>query len=183
MGSTTRMRPQRQCDQPHGTIARYAAGCSCVECCDARRDYQAEWKADGPRLVDADPVAERIKVLGYNGWRTRGIAEQAGVSYNTVRYCRNGRRPKIHRDSAAAIMALPHQTPLMSDSTALVPARSTLRTIERLRRHHSLEEIGRECGVSRKSLPVQGQRSVQARTAKRVREAAKRLRARRRAGA
>jgi DNA-binding CsgD family transcriptional regulator len=124
-------------------------------------------------------VRERIKVLMYNGWRTRGIAEQAGVSYNTVRYVRTGHRPTIHRDSAAAILSLPTQTPIATHSTALVPARSTLRLLDRLRKHHSLEEIARECGVSRKSLPQPGQHSVQARTAKRIREAASRIKARR----
>ncbi|MHB1324010.1 MAG: hypothetical protein ACYCXZ_06670 [Coriobacteriia bacterium] len=171
------MRPQRACNQPHGTVARYVAGCSCLPCCNAWRDYQVEWKADTARLVDAAPVAEHIKVLIYNGWRTRGIAEQAGVSYNTVRYCRTGRRPTIHRDSAAAIMSLPLQTPIPTDSSALVPARSTLRLIARLNKHHSMEAIAREVGVSRKALPQQGQHSVQARTAKRVKDAAARLRA------
>jgi hypothetical protein len=169
-------RQQRVCRQPHGTVARHQAGCSCLPCCDAWAAYQYEWKRDTPRLIDAAPVRERIRLLGYNGWRTRGIAEQSGVSYNTVRYCRNGWRPTIHRDSAAAIMSLPLQTPIPTDSTALVPARSTLRMIERLRKHHSLAAIARECGVSVKSLPQPKQHSVQARTAKRIKEASARLR-------
>ncbi len=169
-------RPQRPCAQPHGTVARHQAGCSCLECCDAWAEYQREWKRDGARLVDAAPVRSHIRELMHNGWRTRGIAEQAWVSYNTVRYCRTGRRTAIHRDSAAAILSLPLQTPFPTDSTALVPARSTLRLIERLRRTHSLDEIAAAAGVSRKSLPQHGQRSVQARTAKRYREAAAKLR-------
>jgi len=169
-------RQTRPCRQPHGTVARYQAGCSCLTCCDAWRDYQAEWKLDRDRLIDAAPVAEHIERLIRLGWRTRGIAEQAGVSYNTVRYCRTGRRPAIHRDSAAAILSLTLRA-LPTDSTALVPARPTLELIERLNRSGvSLEAIAREVGVSRKSLPQPGQRSVQARTAKRVREAAERVR-------
>ncbi len=170
------MRVQRSCRQPHGTVARHQAGCSCLPCCDAWAAYQREWKRDSARHVDAAPVRDYIRRLVYNGWRTRGIAEQAGVSYNTVRYCRTGRRPTIHRDSAEAILSLPLQTPIPTDSTALVPARSTLRRIERLRAHHTLDEIAAAVGVSRKSLPQPGQRSVQARTAKRVETAARLLR-------
>jgi hypothetical protein len=105
-------RQQRVCRQPHGTVARHQAGCSCLPCCDAWAAYQYEWKRDTPRLIDA----------------------------------------------------------------ALVPARSTLRMIERLRKHHSLAAIARECGVSVKSLPQPKQHSVQARTAKRIKEASARLR-------
>lgn len=168
-------RPQRSCQQPHGTVARYQAGCSCFECCEANAAYQREWKQDRGRLVDASPVRAHIKTLMHHGWKTRAIAEQAGVSYNTVRYCRTGRRPTIHRDSAAAILELT-TVPLVTPSSALVPARPTLLLIERLRKDHSLEAIATACGLSRKSLPQPGQRSVQARTALRVKEAAARLR-------
>jgi AraC-like DNA-binding protein len=172
------MRPQRPCAQPHGTIARYTAGCSCLACCDARRDYQREWKLDPGRTVDAAPVAARIETLLRNGWRTRAIAEQAGVSYNTVRYCHNGWRPGIRRDSAAAIMSLPAQAPIPTASSALVPARAALRLIERLQADgFPTERIAQECGVSRRSLPQRGQRSVQARTYKRLVDASARLRA------
>jgi hypothetical protein len=172
------LRPQRACNQPHGTAARYLAGCSCLACCDAWAEWQREWKADPePRLVDSAPVRDYIRLLIWNGWRTRGVAEQAGVAYNTVRYCRTQRRPTMTRDSAAAILSLPLQTPLPSDSTALVPARSTLRLIERLRKHYTLTAIADACGVSRRSLPQVGQHSVQARVARRVVEAAKSLRA------
>jgi hypothetical protein len=172
------VRPQRACRQPHGTVARYISGCSCFECCEEWRRYQAEWKADSPRLVDAEPVRAYIVRLRHNGWRTRGIAEQSGIPYATVRALREGRRVKVNRDAAEAIASLPLQTPILTDSTALVPARSTLRLIERLRKHHSLERIAAEVGISRKSLPQKWQHSVQARTARKVREAADRLQGR-----
>ena len=168
-------RVQRPCSSPHGTTARYVAGCSCFECCEAWRVYQVEWKADpDPRLIDAAPVAEYIAKLRHNGWHNRAIAEQAGVAYNTVRFA-GTLRPTIHRDTAAAIMSLA-TVPLPTDSTALVPARPTLRLIARLRRDFSEQRIADECGVSRKSLPRHGQRSVQSRVAKRVQDAAARLR-------
>lgn len=177
------MRPQRGCRQPHGTIAHYAAGCSCLDCCDAKNEYQQAWKAEGGgRRVDAAPMREHLRTLLYNGWRTRGIAEQSGVPYGTVRRYREGRYDDgtpvrfVLRDNADAILALPLQTPIPTDSTALVPARSTLNLISRLTRDYSLEQIASVCGVSRRALPQKGQHSVQARTAKRVREAARKLR-------
>ena len=172
-------RPQRPCHQPHGTSARYIAGCSCLACCDANAAYLREWKRDGDRIIDAEPTRRHIAVLIYNGWRTRGIAEQAGVSYNTVRYCRTQRRTRIHRDSAAAILSLPIQTPMGTASTALVPARSTLRLIARLHAQgFTMTAIAAECGWTRRSLPKAGQHSVQARTALNVKSAAETLRKR-----
>lgn len=158
-------------------MARYIAGCSCLVCCDSWREYQREWKRDTARLMDSEPVRRHMAMLRHNGWRTRGIAEQSGVCYSTVRNLREGNYPRVNRDSAACIMEL-STVPLATDSTALVPARPTLLRIERLRRSgHSLEAIAAEVGVSRKSLPQAGQRSVQARTAKRVEDAATRLKA------
>lgn len=173
-------RPQRPCRQPHGTMARYVAGCSCFDCCNAWRDYLREKKtADQPSMVDATPIRDRIKVLEYNGWRWRGISEQAAVSYASVRDCRTGKRARVHREFAEAVMSLPLQTPIPTDSTALVPARSTLRLLERLRRQYGLRATAEACGVHWTSLPHRGQHSVQARTAKRIREAADRLDAQR----
>lgn len=176
----TMTRPQRGCRQPHGTIARYVAGCSCFECCEANAAYQRRWKADHragiERVVAAGPVKEHILKLMRMGWGTRAIAEQAAVSYNTVRYVRTDRRSRISKECADAILTL-RGAPLCTTSTALVPATPTLRLLERLRRTFSLEEIAGAAGISRKSLPRHGQRSVQARTAKRIRDAADRLRA------
>lgn len=127
-------------------------------------------------MVDAAPVRHHLKTLLYNGWRTRGIAEQSGVSYSTVRNLREGNFDRINRDNAACLLALPLQTPFPTDSTALVPARSTLGIIERLNRNFTLDQIAAACGISRKALPKRGQHSVQARNAKRVRDAAQALR-------
>jgi hypothetical protein len=169
-------RAQRGCRQPHGTVARYVAGCSCFECCEAHNDYQREYRSDGGgRLVDAAPVVAQIRKLMASGWGTRAIAEQAAISYNTVRYVRTGRRTRMTRESAEAIMTLTI-APLLTQSTALVPARHTLQLIDRLRRDHTVEAIAVAAGLSRKSLPQKGQRSVQARTALRIRRAAERLR-------
>jgi hypothetical protein len=172
-------RPQRPCHQPHGTVSRYVAGCSCFECCEAwgayQRDRKAERRAGIERTVDAAPVREHIRKLMYSGWRTRAIAEQAALSYNTVRYVRKGWRTRITRESAEAILTLTC-VPLATTSTALVPARPTLQRIERLRRRFSLQAIADAAGVTRRALPQPGQRSVQARTARRIRDAAERLR-------
>jgi lambda repressor-like predicted transcriptional regulator len=169
-------RPQAGCRQPHGTVARYVAGCSCFDCCEAKSEYQRAYRAEGGgRLVDAAEIVQHIEKLMRSGWSTRAIAEQSALSYNTVRYVRTGRRAKLTRESAEAIMTL-RIAPLATTSSALIPARHTLRLISRLRRHHSLQAIADAAGLSRKSLPTWKQRSVQARTALRIRMAAERLR-------
>lgn len=170
------MRPQRDCRQPHGTIGRYTAGCSCFDCCEAKVEYQRAYRAEGGgRLVDAAPMREHIERLMSTGWRTRAIAEQAALSYNTVRYVRTGRRNRVTQESLDAVLTL-GVAPLATPSTALVPARHTLLLISRLRRRHSLAAIAAAAGLSRKSLPTWKQRRVQARTALRIRTAAERLR-------
>lgn len=172
-------RPQRRCLQPHGTVARYSAGCSCLSCCNAWADYQklrkAERKEGFTRIVDAAPAREHIRHLIACGWRMRAISEQSLVGFTTVHDVLDGRRLRIRRDISEAIMTLgPSARP--TESTALVPARPTHRLIARLRRDFSLEQIARAMGISRSSLPRPAQRSVQARTALRVREAAAQLR-------
>lgn len=171
-------RPQRPCRQPHGTPARYSAGCSCLSCCNAWADYQkvrkAEIREGLTRIVDAGPVREHIRWLIARGWRMRAIAEQSLVSFTTVHDVLDGRRPRVRREIAEAILTL-GPTALPTDSTALVPAHATHRLLDRLYRRHGPEAVARAMGISRRSLPRRAQIRVQARTAKRVREAAQLL--------
>jgi hypothetical protein len=176
----TATRPQRPCLQPHGTVARYSAGCSCLHCCNGWADYQkvrkAEMKEGLTRIVDAAPARAHIRKLIYNGWRMRAIAEQSLVSFTTIHDVLDGRRLRIRRDISDAILTIT-TTPLGTHSTALVPARPTHRLLERLYREHGRCAVAGAMGISRGSLPRPGQRSMQAWAVKRVREAAETLKA------
>lgn len=171
------MRAQRKTNALHGTATRYGAGCSCFECCNAWAAYQRDHKRDvDPSLVPIGPVLDHIAKLKHNGWRVRAIAEQSGVSRTTIFNAIYGRTTTMHRDNAAAIFALT-TVPIPTEATYLVPARPTLLLIKRLNRDHSMNTIARECGLSsHSSLPRPGQHSVQCRIAKRVQDAAQRLR-------
>lgn len=162
--------------QPHGTIARYQSGCSCLTCCDGWAEYQRVRKAENtPRIVDAAPVRDHIRALTSHGMKRRAIAEMSGVHYNTVRWIHVGVSERCHRDTAEAILSL--RGPLDSESTALIGAYQTLRLIARLRTEgHSTERIAAACGIKRGSLPQPGQRSVMAKNALRVKRAADALR-------
>lgn len=99
-------RPQRSCRDPHGTVNRYAAGCSCIECCDAWAAYAHEARVGRryiPRNVDPEPVRRHIRCL----LRTLTIVEiarRAGITRMTVRAIRDGRYPSIKRGTADAIL-------------------------------------------------------------------------------
>lgn len=174
----TATRPQKPCRQPHGTAARHQAGCSCLPCCNAWADYQRMWRQDRRngvrRIVDAGQAREHIRWLISKGWRMRAIAEQSLVSFTTVHDVLDGRRTRIRRDIHDALLTL-GPTPIPTDSTALVPAASTHLKLDRLYRRYGRTAVAGAMGISRSSLPRPKQKRIQARTAKRVAEAAERL--------
>lgn len=175
-------RPQRGCRSPHGTNARYTAGCSCFDCCDAHAAYQ---RARGPKTtktnVPVSVVAAHVRKLKAKGMSRRAITEMSGVSYKTLRNIDDGAYENVIADTAAALLAL--TGPLRSsDSTALISAWWTIRDIARAgRRGISRADIAAELGIARKSLPPKGQARIQAATAKRIREAIEKIKAERRA--
>lgn len=165
------VRQQRPCRQPHGTVARYAAGCSCFECCEAHRKYMAFHKLEGPFTTDGDEARAIIRRLRAAGHSRRAIAEGAGLGYRTLRLIESGESSNVRVDTLEALKAYrtaPHR------STAQIPARSTLRLIERMARSGmSRSEVAHRLGLSYgSSLPRKGQRTVRATTAARVEELA-----------
>lgn len=168
-------RPQRPCRQPHGTVARYAAGCSCLKCCEAWNVWNRDHRAGRIKDVPPDAARDHIKYLRARGWSVRAIATQAVVGYTTVWAIVRGERQHIRPSISNAICALT-DTAVVGGPNVLIPARPTLKLIQRLRRQHSRVEIARACGVSPHSLPRHGQRSVRVVTAQRVEAAAERLR-------
>ena len=101
------MRPQKPCRQPHGTVTRYVAGCSCLDCCEAHADYAREsrYGRSGykPLNLAPDSVREHISNLGLGVCE---IARRAGVSRTTVRAIAAGRYGSVKRETAAAILGV-----------------------------------------------------------------------------
>lgn len=176
-------RPQRGCRQPHGTNARYTAGCSCLDCCEAHAEYQRQ---RGPKTtvtnVPVEVLQRHVRVLKQRGMSRRAISDMSGVSYKTLRNIDDAVYDHVTADTAAALLEL--RGPIPSETTALISARGTHQVIEGLQRlGFSLDRIAAECGWRRKSLPPKSQHRVQARTALRIRQAADRLRAERKGAA
>ena len=96
------MRPQRPCRQPHGTTARYASGCSCPECCEAWRLYQAA----KPRRIPAEYAEARIRYLGQGGVSLRRIAKASGKSRSTLHRILHGGVRHVARDTYEAILGV-----------------------------------------------------------------------------
>lgn len=160
------MRPQRSCHKPHGTTARYTAGCSCFECCEAWREYQADRKASGPKTVDGDLARARIAELRAQGFPRRAIAESAGLAYRTLRAIECGESKRVRIETLDALLGC---TGYPGEGTALVPADRTLALIERLHTRMSLTRIAYELGMTRRSLPgTRPQQRVMTRTAHKV---------------
>lgn len=169
-------RPQRPTRSPHGTNARYVAGCSCFECCEAHAAYQRE---RGCRTVKTNVPLEVVRahidhLKREHRMSRRAIADMSGVSYKTLRNIDDGVFESVTAATAEALLAL--RGPVASDTTALISAAPTHRLIARLQaRGISRRRLALEVGIAVKSLPQKGQRRVQARTAQRIREAAERL--------
>ena len=168
-------RPQRPCRQPHGTVARYVSGCSCLTCCDEWRRYRAAYNSGGHRLRDPLTARRHIAYLKSNSRMSyRAIAECAGLALNTVRSIADGTTKRIHPETHDALLTV--RGPVPSTSGALVTARPTHGIIAALRTRFTLAEIASAVGVHPTSLPYPGQRRVMRRTHLRIADAAKRLR-------
>jgi len=147
-------RRQRACHQPHGTNARYVAGCSCIECCDAHREYIAEYKRGANRTVDAAPVRAHLAKLYAQGYSRRSIASSAQVSYGALRLIdgstpmRNGKyTQRVRIENAEAILALDKALP--ADHGGWLPVEETRALVARMReRGFTRQRIADAAGVS-----------------------------------
>lgn len=150
------MRPQRNCRQPHGTIARYAAGCSCFECCEAWREYQAYQKAAGALTTDAEPVRAHLRTLYRKGYSRRAVSEATGVAYRTLRAIDGRESSRVRCETHDAIMGFSGPP---AGSTAWVPIREATSIIQRLERAGwTRRAIAEHFGISRSSLPGHNRR-------------------------
>jgi hypothetical protein len=159
------MRRQRPCTRPHGTVARYAAGCSCFECCEAWRFYQRDYRAGEGRSVDGDPARRLIAYLERVGHSRRAIAEGSGLSYRTLRAIESGESKRVHADTMEALKSYRHPP---TGSSALVPAEHTRHLLALITKRMTAQAAADALGVSRRSLTTASQRCVQYRTQERA---------------
>lgn len=155
-------------------MARYVAGCSCLECCNAWSEYQRGRKLDPtPRRVDADPVRAHIAYLKEAGMGRPAIAHAAGISYGILRLIEAGQR-EVMRSTAEVVLAVVPNRP------ARVPyhigAAPTIALIEQARsRGVSMSLLARESGRPRQSFPRAGQGQIESHHALAILEACERL--------
>lgn len=164
------MRPQRPCNQPHGTNARYNAGCHCFVCRVAHSEY---WRERIP-AVPAERVRAHIEKLVESGLTQGYIAASSGIMEQTVRDIRKGVTKRVRSVTAEALYAV---VPVPCSLNAFIPAAPTQRVIARLRRRHTCKEISKASGISVNSIvnDIPVARFVRASTAMKFEDAARRL--------
>lgn len=102
------MRPQKATSDPHGTNNRYAAGCSCIECCDAHAEYMRSSRVGRQyvnRRVAAEPTRNRLLSI----LRVLSLAEvsrRSGLNRWTIRNIRDGRSQAILARTRDAIFGI-----------------------------------------------------------------------------
>ena len=99
------VRPQRVTHQPHGTITRYAAGCSCSQCCEAHAAYAREARI-GRRYVrrnyPAAVVSRRVHAL-LASLALAEVARRSGLGRATVRAIRDRKYKTVKSETRDAI--------------------------------------------------------------------------------
>jgi len=82
----------------------HSRGCTCLACCDARRDYQQFRRENLPRKVDAAKARKRIETLLERGLTQREIELRAGIAPRSLWRVRHQER--IYADTHDAIMGV-----------------------------------------------------------------------------
>lgn len=73
-------------EHQHGakTTCYATHGCRCAECRTAKRAYQRDARADGPRLVSALGTVRRVQALVALGWSVRQVSAHGDVGYAVI---------------------------------------------------------------------------------------------------
>lgn len=154
-------RPRRS-DQPHGTRARYAAGCKCLLCRAANSQYEAkrqrliragQWRA----VVSATKARRHLRSLANLGVGYKQVADAAGVAESIVLKIRTGERKRILAATEQRILEVTQDA--AGDAT-LVDAGPTWTRIHQLMRDggFSKAEIARRLGYKRPALQLRKDR-------------------------
>lgn len=155
----------------HGTRNRYEYGCRCEPCCEAKRAYwrnaYRRWAAaQGVSNVDADQVRRHLQRLADAGLGARTVGDAAGIDRKTVQLIRAGRRARITRRTAMALLRV---TPDLAADHALVDAAPTWALIAELREEgYTLHRLAKLLGYAGRTVPIDRER-CSVRNAARVR--------------
>lgn len=156
-------------DRPHGSRARYLAGCRCLLCRAANAEYRTDcYRApETVQLVSAKRVRRHLQVLRRCGMGYREVARKAGVDPKHLRQIRSGDRHRIRATTEACVLGVESRKPL----GALTPAAGTWQLIRRLQtKGFKLVDLARRLHPGR---PVDhlrcGRRKVRISTAVQVR--------------
>ena len=126
----------------HGTRVKYVQdGCRCADCTAANTAYstaldrEVRARAAGydiePRLIDAQPALDRLKLLRRNGIGARTVQELTGISRTTLRGITSGQTQRIRPDTLDLIMQVTYDD---RPGGARVDARPTWQLINKLLR-------------------------------------------------
>ena len=158
--------------RPHGTRARYRAGCKCLPCRSANSRYctdryAAREAGDRRDLVDAKAARRHLKKLSKLGIGYKSVAAAASVAVSVVAKIRTGKRTKIRAHTERRILAVDRAA---AADGALIPAASTWRMLdELLERGYTRVQLARWLGSKAKMPSLQLKKDfVTARNAMRV---------------
>ena len=116
---------------PHGTRARYVAGCRCEPCTIANREYaRMRTKLPPNPLVSAGPARRHLLRLSERGIGKRSVAEVAKVGLTAIQDIKNGTKTRIRKETSDKILAAKFDD--LVDDNHLVDAAPTHRLIEKL---------------------------------------------------
>ena len=126
----------------HGTRVKYVQErCRCEPCTEANTAYVVELgresraRAAGydiePRLIDAQPALDRLKMLSRNGIGARTVQELTGISRTTIKEIMCGQTKRIRPETLDLIM---HVTYEDRPGGTRVDARPTWQLINKLLR-------------------------------------------------
>lgn len=180
MGGSQQIGPPGQ-TRAHGTRACYvfgpgpgqdrSAGCRCEPCCDANRAYarmqrkrkslEGLGRESGPwasPFTDAAPVRERIFAFAERGIGYKRLAELAGVSKSSLLAVRTGKRDRVRRELASAVLAVPLDADVADGQ--LVDATETWQLIDLIlrRKGWSKARISAELGGAGRALQLGDER-------------------------
>lgn len=164
-------RPQKYCAQPHGTFTRYAAGCSCPECCDAWAAHSLYRKRNGAPnpLVDANPMHQHIKRLGMT---LQALARSSGISYTVLLDADKDRSRRVRKETLDAVLAV--KSPA-ANHRGRVDLKHAARVLDELCERFGVMNVADACGFSASFIwairtGAKGKRFVQADTLLRIQQ-------------
>jgi hypothetical protein len=93
---------------PHGTRTRYVNHdrCRCAACRAANTAYQRSRTSGEQATVDASETRAHLRTLQAHGIGSRQAAQVGGIARTTIQEIRSGRRARIYRRTAEAILGV-----------------------------------------------------------------------------